>query len=170
MPGQQPVTACVLRYDRPRSHTCDRGLARSGAVDSSFLLPQRERHTGFLHRAATNSFATCWFACGCSLFWYIWFPAWCTSRVSVIGNVVKCLKCPAAEPTMYIKEIAIQGFKSYKNTTRIEPFSAKHNVVGKPVSSTHILIEIIVLSWRERVWQVQLLLWCVLRNSAQFSP
>lgn len=30
---------------------------------------------------------------------------------------------------MYIKQIAIQGFKSYKNQTITDPFSPHHNVV-----------------------------------------
>ena len=30
---------------------------------------------------------------------------------------------------MYIKQIIIQGFKSYKDPTVIEPFSPKHNVI-----------------------------------------
>ena len=31
--------------------------------------------------------------------------------------------------TMYIKQVIIQGFKSYKDQTVVEPFSAGHNVV-----------------------------------------
>ncbi|KAG9771389.1 hypothetical protein KCU75_g7714, partial [Aureobasidium melanogenum] len=30
---------------------------------------------------------------------------------------------------MHIKQIIIQGFKSYKDQTVIEPFSPKHNVI-----------------------------------------
>lgn len=30
---------------------------------------------------------------------------------------------------MYIKQIAIQGFKSYKNQVVTDPFSPRHNVV-----------------------------------------
>ncbi|KAL9637255.1 MAG: hypothetical protein Q9164_002300 [Protoblastenia rupestris] len=30
---------------------------------------------------------------------------------------------------MYIKQVIIQGFKSYKEQTVIEPFSPKHNVI-----------------------------------------
>ncbi|KAI7640833.1 hypothetical protein KC322_g20452, partial [Hortaea werneckii] len=30
---------------------------------------------------------------------------------------------------MFIKQITIQGFKSYKDQTIIEPFSPKHNVI-----------------------------------------
>jgi structural maintenance of chromosome 3 (chondroitin sulfate proteoglycan 6) len=30
---------------------------------------------------------------------------------------------------MYIKQIAIQGFKSYKNQVLTDPFSPRHNVV-----------------------------------------
>ena len=34
-----------------------------------------------------------------------------------------------------IRQIVISGFKSYKDQTVIEPFSAKHNVVGTFTSS-----------------------------------
>lgn len=30
---------------------------------------------------------------------------------------------------MYVKQVIIQGFKSYKDQTVIEPFSPKHNVI-----------------------------------------
>ncbi|KAL6809157.1 RecF/RecN/SMC [Trichoderma sp. SZMC 28013] len=39
-----------------------------------------------------------------------------------------CAPAPA-QPTMYIKQIIIQGFKSYKDQTVIEPFSPKTNVI-----------------------------------------
>ena len=34
-----------------------------------------------------------------------------------------------APAKMHIKQIIIQGFKSYKDQTVIEPFSPKHNVI-----------------------------------------
>ena len=34
-----------------------------------------------------------------------------------------------ATDTMYVKQIIIQGFKSYKDQTVIEPFSPGHNVI-----------------------------------------
>ena len=32
---------------------------------------------------------------------------------------------------MYIKQVIIEGFRSYREQTIIEPFSSKHNVIGK---------------------------------------
>jgi hypothetical protein len=31
---------------------------------------------------------------------------------------------------MYIKQVIIEGFRSYREQTIIEPFSPKHNVIG----------------------------------------
>jgi len=32
---------------------------------------------------------------------------------------------------MYIKQVIIEGFRSYREQTVIEPFSPRHNVIGK---------------------------------------
>lgn len=34
----------------------------------------------------------------------------------------------------YLVQVIIQGFKSYKDQTTIDPFSPKHNVIGKRFS------------------------------------
>ena len=32
---------------------------------------------------------------------------------------------------MYIKQVIIEGFRSYREQTVIEPFSPRHNVIGE---------------------------------------
>jgi structural maintenance of chromosome 3 (chondroitin sulfate proteoglycan 6) len=34
---------------------------------------------------------------------------------------------------MYIKQVIIEGFRSYREQTVIEPFSPRHNVIGKNI-------------------------------------
>ncbi|KAG5999184.1 hypothetical protein E4U54_002001, partial [Claviceps lovelessii] len=49
-------------------------------------------------------------------------------KTSLIG-LPRCCAYAPAQPIMYIKQIIIQGFKSYKDQTVIEPFSPKTNVI-----------------------------------------
>jgi structural maintenance of chromosome 3 (chondroitin sulfate proteoglycan 6) len=35
-----------------------------------------------------------------------------------------------------MRQITIQGFKSYKDHTKIDPFSPRHNVVGTPTDGS----------------------------------
>ncbi|KAL7902310.1 RecF/RecN/SMC [Trichoderma sp. SZMC 28014] len=48
---------------------------------------------------------------------------------SAASSSLGCCAAAPAQPTMYIKQIIIQGFKSYKDQTVIEPFSPKTNVI-----------------------------------------
>ncbi|XP_006824225.1 zinc finger protein 862-like [Saccoglossus kowalevskii] len=40
---------------------------------------------------------------------------------------------------MYIKQVTIQGFRSYRDQTEVEPFSSKHNVIGLMFVSDQIV-------------------------------
>ncbi|KAM6477891.1 RecF/RecN/SMC [Trichoderma sp. SZMC 28011] len=51
------------------------------------------------------------------------------SSSSADSRSLGCCAPAPAQPTMYIKQIIIQGFKSYKDQTVIEPFSPKTNVI-----------------------------------------
>ncbi|KAL6832561.1 RecF/RecN/SMC [Trichoderma camerunense] len=55
-------------------------------------------------------------------------PAAKSSSSAASWSLGCCASAPA-QPTMYIKQIIIQGFKSYKDQTVIEPFSPKTNVI-----------------------------------------
>lgn len=37
---------------------------------------------------------------------------------------------------MYIKQVVIEGFRSYREQTVIDPFSPRHNVIGKYLKYT----------------------------------
>ncbi len=43
------------------------------------------------------------------------------------------------ETKMYIKQVVIEGFRSYREQTVIDPFSPRHNVIGKNKISNNFL-------------------------------
>jgi len=61
---------------------------------------------------------------------------------------------------MFIKQVVIEGFRSYREQTVVDPFSPRHNVIGK--IQNHPFTQLTIpkqynLSWSQWLWQVQLL-------------
>lgn len=57
---------------------------------------------------------------------------------------------------MYIKQVIIEGFRSYREQTVIEPFSPRHNVIGKYLklkksSKFKLIKNLINNSWSKRL-------------------
>jgi hypothetical protein len=46
---------------------------------------------------------------------------------------------------MHIKQVIVEGFKTYKTLTALDPFDARHNVIGECVQHCEIEAGVLIL-------------------------